>query len=694
MELDLDQLTVPDIRDHLRRRALAAIGAMGVETDFEPELAPPPDPAMGELGFPCFVLARALRKAPPLIAEQLARQIEPDALIARVGTDKAYVNFQLRPQALIRVVLGQILREGERYGSGLAHPARHWMVEYSAPNTNKPLHLGHLRNNLLGASLARILAFHGHRVTRINLVNDRGVHICKSMLAYQRWGDGAEPEHTGKKGDHLVGQFYVLFEARFAEEYEGWQQTDAARQKLQRWLGTKAGRAALEAQDRDPGAPGPQVVFFKAFRDEYFNNESPLGAQVRQMLLDWEEGDPEVRSLWQRMNRWVMDGFDRSYSRMGVGFDHVQLESETYKLGKSLVQEGLEQGVLTRLSDGAVVCDLSQVGLRGDKVLLRSDGTSVYMTQDLGTAAERFERFDIDRLVYVVGDEQIYHFDVLFRVLGLLRPGLSEACYHLAYGMIRLPEGRMKSREGTVVDADDLMDEMHRLAREETLSRAEDGKAHTADLSQEELEHRAEGVGMAALKYFLLKFTPRKSFEYDPKESIDFLGQTGPYCLFNYARTRSLLRRAGGGVPLPHPAAPRPGREGVPQTHPGAPRQGREDRHAHPAPQGREERDPELQLETLARLGTDRELELVRLLAAFPEVVTRAAGGLDPSRVAEYLFDLCKSFAFIFTDKVNHPIVTCEDQELRRARLMLVTAIGHTLRAGLGLLGIEVLEEM
>jgi len=274
----------------------------------------------------------------------------------------------------------------------------------------------------------------------------------------------------------------------------------------------------------------------------------------------------------------------------------------------------------------------------------------VYMTQDLGTAVERFDQHDLERSVYVVGDEQNYHFDVLFKILGLLRDGLTERCQHLSYGMIRLPEGKMKSREGTVVDADDLMDEVHRLARAETEARVAEGKAHTEGIGGDELEHRAEHIGMAALKYFLLKYSPRTSFEYDPKESIDFLGQTGPYCLFNYARTRSLLRKAGG--------------------------------------------EPTFDSAVVTRLGTERELEIIRLLASFPEVVERAARGLDPSRVAEHCFDLCKSFAFVFTDKANHPIVTCDDAELRQARLMMAAAVGHTLRTGLSLLGIDVLEEM
>ncbi len=642
--------SIKQIDDHVRAVVDRALAAVGVEDTSGVELSQPPDPQMGDICFPCFALARVLRKAPPLIAQDVAAQIQPDEVIAAVAVDKAYVNLSLDRAALFSVVLGQILREDQRFGAGGCDDPRHWMVEYSAPNTNKPLHLGHLRNNLLGSSVARILAFHGHRVTRVNLINDRGVHICKSMLAYQHWGKGATPESEGKKGDHLVGDFYVLFDTRFSEEYEAWQKTPAARERLDAWLETGAGEAAVKARDKDPEAPEPAALFFKKHRDDYFNEDSILGGEVRTFLRMWELGEPGVMKLWERMNDWVLRGFDASYERMGVGFDHVQRESETYKLGKSLVQDGLDSGVFRKLDDGAVVCDLEQAGLKGQKVLLRSDGTSVYMTQDLGTAVERFDKFDVERMVYVVGDEQIYHFDVLFRILGLLREGMTEACHHLAYGMIRLPEGKMKSREGTVVDADDLMDEVHRLARAETEARAAEGKAHTEDLDEAELEHRAEHIGMAALKYFLLKYTPRKSFEYDPRESIDFLGQTGPYCLFNYARTRSLLRKAGGA--------------------------------------------PEFDSALTARLGTEQEAGLLRQLMAFPAVVARASDTLDPSRIAEYLFDLCKGFAFIFTDKANHPIVTCEDPELRAARLLLVAAIGNTLAAGLGLLGIEVLEEM
>ena len=641
------EMTIDQLQQHVIRRVKATLDALGVTE--VPDLSPPRDPQMGDLCFPCFPLAKVLRKAPKIIAEDMAGEIMPDEVIAGTTAVNGYVNIRLRAEALFTVALGQILSQKERFGGGQVASDQHWMVEYSAPNTNKPLHLGHLRNNLLGAAVARILGFYGHRVTRINLINDRGVHICKSMLVYQRWGQDVDPGTAGKKGDHLVGDFYVRFDAEFTAEYAAWQQTDEAQSAFSLWLDSGAGLAAQKTADKDPSVD-LQKKFFAGHRDAYFNESSELGGRVRQMLLLWEQEDPDVRADWRKLNAWVLDGHDETYARMGVGFDHVQYESETYKLGKAMVQQGQKDGVFDQQPDGAVVCDLEKIGKQGQKVLLRSDGTSVYMTQDLGTALERFQEHDVDRLVYVVGDEQRYHFEVLFSILGLLRPGLTESCHHLAYGMIRLPEGKMKSREGTVVDADELMDEVQNLAAAELRARAQEGKAHLEQMSEADLSRRAEGIGMAAIKYFLLKFTPKKSFEYDPRESIDFLGQTGPYCLYNYARTRSLLRKAGG--------------------------------------------EPGFDADAAARLGTAQELQILRKLMEFPAVVARAANTLDPSRVAEYLFDLCKGFAFIFTDKTNHPIVTCDDETLRRGRLMLAAAVGHTLETGLGLLGIEVLEEM
>lgn len=623
--IDTSTLTIAKIRAHLNDKVHDALARAGAP-EARVELAPAPKPELGDVGFPVFALAKVLRKAPPLIAKEVAELIEPDAVIAEVNTEKAYVNLRLDQGTFCEVVLREAIERGERFGGDQVsgEDKKQWMVEYSSPNTNKPLHLGHLRNNLLGASVAKMAAFFGHEVTRVNLVNDRGVHICKSMLAYQTWGEGTDPEQAGKKGDQLVGDFYVLFDKKLGEEYAAWKATPAA-------------EGAPEVDDKDA----------------YFNNVSELGAQVREMLRAWEAGDEAVVALWSKMNQWVFDGFDQSYARMGVGFERVQRESETYKLGKAIVEEGLQKGVLKKREDGATVCDLEQVGLQGEKVLLRADGTSVYMTQDLGTAEQRFAEHELDKLVYVVGDEQIYHFDVLFKILGLLRPGLSERCYHLAYGMIRLPEGKMKSREGTVVDADDLMDAMHELAAEELKARSEAGHAHVEGIDEAELSHRAEAIGMAGLKYFLLKYAPKTSFEYDPKASIDFQGQTGPYALYNYGRTRSLSRKAeAAGDALGFDAA------------------------------------------AVRRLGTPQELALARKLYDWPEVVARAALQHDPSRITEYVFELCKGFAFIFTDKDNHPIATCDDAELRRGRLLLAGAVGNTIAVALSLLGIDVLEEM
>ncbi|MCK5800518.1 MAG: arginine--tRNA ligase, partial [Deltaproteobacteria bacterium] len=499
--VDTSTLTIAKLRAHLNSKVADALARAGAPNT-RIELAPAPKPELGDVGFPVFALAKVLRKAPPLIAQDVAALIEVDAVIAEVTTEKAYVNLRLDRGTFFEVILREAIGRKARFGGDQVNEDKreHWMIEYSSPNTNKPLHLGHLRNNLLGASVSKLASFYGHDVKRVNLVNDRGIHICKSMLAYARWGEDTDPAKSGKKGDHLVGDFYVLFDQKLTEEYAAWKETPAA---------------ATHAAATD--------------KDLYFKEISPLGADVRVMLRAWEAGETDVVALWEKMNTWVFAGFDATYARMGVAFDVVQRESQTYKLGKAIVQEGLDNKLLATRDDGAVVFDLETVGLPGEKVLLRADGTSVYMTQDLGTAAQRFAEHDLDRLLYVVGDEQNYHFDVLFRILDRLRPGLAERCHHLAYGMIRLPEGKMKSREGTVVDADNLMDTMHTLAKAEVKSRADEGKAHVEGIDEAELKIRAEGIAMASLKYYLLKFTPKTSFEYDPKASIDFLGQTGPY---------------------------------------------------------------------------------------------------------------------------------------------------------------------
>ena len=606
--------TVHELWDHIRGKVARALGQLGIDEMVEP--VPPPSPEFGHLGFPVFSFARVLRKAPPLIAQEVAALIETDHIVREVTTLKGYVNLFLDEQALGRVLLPALFSQQFSFAANGLGKQYKTVLEYSAPNTNKPLHLGHIRNNLLGLAVSNILAYHGQDMVRVNLINDRGIHISKTMLAYQKWGEGQTPESVGMKGDHFVGNLYVRFDRELKKELETWRARE----------GSSMGE------------------------DEYFNAHSELGALTHQILRKWEDGDQDTVALWKQMNRWVMDGFQQTYQRMGCAFDLVQYESDTYKLGKKLVDQGLNRGLFERRDDGAVTFDLARAGMEGHKVLLRSDGTSLYMTQDLGTAMERIERFSPDQLVYVVGDEQIYHFNVLFKILDLLKPGIGERCHHLAYGMVRLPEGKMKSREGTVVDADDLMDQLRELAREELQGRADLGGEHHEGISPQEIELRSERIAQAALKFFIFRFTPRKSFEYDPKRSIDFTGQTGPYCLYTYARTRSLVRRSGW--------------------------------------------EPEYREELVHLLTEPAEGDVLRQIFDFPNVVAHSAAALDPSKIADWVYNLAASFARMFNDRANYPIATCEDPELRQARLMLAHAVGIAVRSALELLGIEVLEEM
>jgi len=606
--------TVHDAWRHISEKVARAQLSLGIERPVE--AVQPPTDEFGHLGFPAFAFARQLRRNPNDIARDIAAAIEPDELIESVTTLKGYVNLFLNEKRLARLLLQQIFEKGDDFAARGVASAERWVLEYSAPNTNKPLHLGHIRNNLLGMALSTIAGYYGHDVVKVNLINDRGIHICKTMLAYQKWGEGSTPEDAGVKGDHYVGQFYVRFETEFRREYEAW----------------SAGVAEPSSEE------------------EFFNTESQLGGETRALLKAWEDDEPQTMELWRRMNGWVLHGFDTTYRRMGCEFDRVQYESETYRLGKKLVGEGLERNLFLRKGDGAVVLDLATIGMDGEKVLLRPDGTSLYMTQDLGTAVMRLDDYSPDRLVYVVGDEQIYHFKLLFEILGLLRPGTGDRFHHLSYGMVRLPEGKMKSREGKVVDADDLMDELHRLAREEIELRAREGRAHSEGVDDEALAFRAERIAQAALKFFIFRFTPKKSFEYDPRQSIDFTGQTGPYCLYCYARTRSLIRKSGVKPVF----------------------------------------DPDL----VDLLDQPSEMELVRQMFSYPVVVMRATESMDPSKIAEYAFNLAAGFARMFTDRHGYPIVTCPDERLRQARLMLASAVGTVVRSALGLLGIEALEEM
>ena len=475
------------------------------------------------------------------------------------------------------------------------------MVEFSSPNTNKPLHLGHIRNILLGDSVSRILKANGKKVYKVNLVNDRGIHICKSMLAWLRWGEGATPESTGKKGDKLVGDYYVKFDQEYRKEI-----------------------AQLVAGGMD---------------EKQAKDEAPLLIEAREMLRKWEAGDAEIRELWEKMNSWVYAGFDITYEKMGISFDKIYYESDTYKLGKKLVLEGLEKGVLVRKEDQSVWADLSKDGL-DEKILLRSDGTSVYMTQDVGTAHQRFSEYEIDQHVYVVGNEQNYHFQVLKLVLKKLGFDWADAIYHLSYGMVELPSGKMKSREGTVVDADDLIGEMLKTARE--ISK-EQGRLD--DFSETEVEEILRKISLGALKFFILKVDPKKNMTFVPEESIDFNGNTGPFVQYSYARIQSIFRKAKAkGVDVPT------------DINPGY------------------SFDP-------------KEMLLLKLNYSFPAAVAEAGKSMSPAQVANYVYELAREFNQFYHEL---PILVEEDSEKRNARLLLSQFTGNTIASAMELLGIEV----
>jgi len=479
------------------------------------------------------------------------------------------------------------------------------MIEYSSPNTNKPLHLGHIRNNLLGYSLSRIAGSNGYRIVKTNIVNDRGIHICKSMLAWKKWGEGVTPASSGEKGDHLVGRFYVLFDKHYKEELN-----------------------QLQA---------------KGLSKEEAEKQSTLMEEAREMLRKWEAGDEEVVSLWKMMNSWVYEGFDITYKNLGVDFDIIYYESDTYSIGRDKVLEGLEKGLFYKKDDGSVWADLTDQGL-DEKLLLRADGTSVYMTQDIGTAKLRFDKYKIDKMVYVVGNEQDYHFKVLSILLDKLGFEWGKDLVHFSYGMVELPEGKMKSREGTVVDADDLMEEMINTSRE--MSR-ELGKLE--GYTEEEAEQVYRMVALGALKYFILKVDPRKNMTFNPKESIDFNGNTGPFIQYTHARIKSIFRKAAD--------------KGIPWSG--------------SAPSN----------VTL----NEKENNLVRSIAVFPNVVKEAGAAFSPAVIANYVYELAKEYNQFYHDS---PILYEENADLREMRLSLSHAVAEVIKKGMWLLGIDVPERM
>jgi arginyl-tRNA synthetase len=573
-----------------------------------------------------FPLTRLSAQGPEPTAQALGTWLMEQAgdTVAAFQVVKGFLNLSLQPTIWHAFVLeglnGPML--AERAGGEKV------LVEFASPNTNKPLHLGHIRNILLGWAMSRILERTGHKVTRVQVVNDRGIAICKSMLAWSRFAGGATPESTGIKGDHLVGDYYVRFETAFREEYLQWQLTPQAEAI---WT---------EAATRKDLGPDDRAAFFKEYKNTYFNEYSTLGREARDMLLAWEEGDTDTRSLWTMMNQWVYQGFEETYQRLGVGFDKSYYESDTYLLGKDLVEQGLRKEVFYRKEDGSVWVDLSDKGL-DHKILLRSDGTSVYITQDLGTAEERYGDFEANRMIYVVADEQNYHFQVLFETLKRLGAPYAEGLVHLSYGMVELPTGRMKSREGTVVDADDLIAEVIEEARRSALEHGE--MEGIPDAEQEEIFRM---VGMAALKFHIIKVNPRKKMIFDPGESVDMQGHTGPYIQNAYVRIQSILDRAGR---------------------------------------------PDTVTETLGHTLQEPEQDLLLLLAGYGEAIHLAAEQYDPSHVANYAYQLARAFHKFYHDC---PILRAENEEARQFRLRLAVGTALVLEDAMGLLGIEMPRRM
>ena len=556
----------------------------------------------GDYTLVTFPLLKLSRKSPEATATEIGERIVAEnADIAGFNVIKGFLNIVLGA-AFWFERFGEIVADAD-YGQA-AHTGRNIMIEYSSPNTNKPLHLGHVRNNLLGYSVAQILKANGHHVIKANLVNDRGIHICKSMVAWQLYGNGATPESTGKKGDHLVGDYYVEFDKHY-----------------------KAEIAALVAD---------------GMSEDEAKKKAPIMLRAQEMLRKWEAKDPEVYALWEKMNGWVYEGFDVTYKALGVDFDKVYYESQTYLLGKSLVQEGLDKGIFFRKEDGSVWIDLTADGL-DQKLLLRGDGTSVYMTQDLGTALSRFEENRLDSMIYVVGNEQNYHFQVLKLVLKKLGYAWSDNIYHLSYGMVELPNGKMKSREGTVVDADELIEGMVDTAR--TMSE-ELGKLEGC--TKEEADEISRMVGLGALKYFILKVDPKKTMLFNPEESIDFNGNTGPFIQYTHARICSILRKA-------------------------------------------EEQGIAFADCTAADEALPEETAIIKALCDYPNTVAAAGENFAPSVIANYTYELCKLFNGYYHD---HSILREENEGTKRMRLQLAAQVARVIASSMRLLGIEVPQRM
>jgi arginyl-tRNA synthetase len=554
----------------------------------------------GNLTLVVFPFVKAAKKSPEQTGQEIGEYLVQNCdAISKFNVVKGFLNLSIADSAWLTLLAD--IDADEHYGHRhVDENSPLVMIEYSSPNTNKPLHLGHVRNNLLGWSLAQIMQANGNKVVKTNIVNDRGIHICKSMLAWQKWGNGETPETSGKKGDHLIGDYYVAFDKHYREEIK-----------------------ELMAQGMD---------------EETAKQEAPLIKEAHEMLVKWEQNDPEVRALWEKMNNWVYAGFDETYKKMGVSFDKIYYESQTYLKGKAKVEEGLAKGLFERHEDNSVWADLTNEGL-DQKLLLRSDGTSVYMTQDIGTAEMRFQDYPIDKMIYVVGNEQNYHFQVLSILLDRLGFKWGKELTHFSYGMVELPNGKMKSREGTVVDADDLMQLMVDDAR-----RVSDEAGKNVDMTEEEKQEIARIVGMGALKYFILKVDARKNMLFNPEESIDFNGNTGPFIQYTHARIRSILRKA-----------------------------------------------PSMTSLSSTTSLSSKEVELIQKMSEYGAAVEQAGKDYSPSGIANYCYELTKVFNQFYHD---YSILNEEDEQKKQTRLVIARNVAKILKNGMGLLGIEVPERM
>lgn len=576
----------------------------------------------GDFTVVTFPLTRLTKKKPEIIGEELGQILSRDfSELDSFNVIQGFLNLSLKPAFWNSFVLS--LKDNPSFGE-LPTNGEKVLVEFSSPNTNKPLHLGHIRNILIGWSVSKILKAAGFDVFKVQIINDRGIAICKSMLARKIWGADKTPQNTGIKGDFFVGSYYVLFEQKFQEEYANWQKTSEAK----------------EIFDTKKKEDQSEAAFFKSYKDLYFNDYSELGKQAAEMLRNWEAGEKETMATWAQMNQWVYSGFDHTYKLLGVDFDKLYYESETYLLGKDIVQEGMEKSVFYKEDDGSVWIDLTDVKL-DKKVVLRKDGTSVYITQDLGTAALRYNDFKANKMIYVVADEQNYHFQVLFEIAKKLKVPYADGLHHLSYGMVDLPSGKMKSREGTVVDADDLIGEVVLEARKNSEERGV-----LADLSDAERSEIIRKIGLAALKYFIIKVQPQKRMTFDPKESVDMQGQTGPYIQNAFVRIQSVLRKAG-------------------------------------------DFDTNLAVNYLEFVLEEK--EIIQQLYQYPNVIEESALQYDPSAIANYAYALAKNYHRFYHE---HSILKADDEAMKSFRLCMSKAVGSILKHSMNLLGIEMPDKM